>query len=103
MPIADPREMGSTHAAMIATLSGIDGYRRYFREAFGSEAITEANVAAALADYVRSRKSGNAPYDQWARWSHSWSRSMAKATRTRRRATFLARRAECEQEERSRT
>lgn len=66
MPIADPNEMGSTHATMVATLSGIDGYRRYFREAFGTDAITESNVAAALADYVRSRKSGNAPYDQWA-------------------------------------
>ena len=65
-PIADPREMGNAHPAMITTLSAIDGYRMYFAEAFGSPEITTERVAAALADFVRTRRSGNAPYDRWS-------------------------------------
>ncbi|MDP2319015.1 MAG: cytochrome c peroxidase [Acidobacteriota bacterium] len=66
MPIADPREMGFDHPAMIQRLSNIPGYRRYFVEAFGANTITADQVAAALADFVRTRMSGNAPYDRWA-------------------------------------
>ncbi|MFA5908610.1 MAG: cytochrome c peroxidase [Vicinamibacterales bacterium] len=66
MPIADPQEMGLDHRAMVARLSAIPGYRRYFREVFGSEALTTNHVAEAIADYVRTRKSGNAPFDRWS-------------------------------------
>lgn len=65
VPIADPNEMGLAHQAMIERLSAIPGYRPYFREAFGSETLTRDHVAAALADYVRTRVSGNAPFDRW--------------------------------------
>ena len=51
---------------MIARLSSISGYRRYFAEAFGSDSITADAIAAALSAYVRTRMSGNAPYDRWA-------------------------------------
>ena len=66
MPIADSREMGMSHPAMLGRLSEIGGYRPYFQAAFGSPDITLDRVAAALADFVRTRKSGNAPYDRWA-------------------------------------
>jgi cytochrome c peroxidase len=66
MPIADPHEMGLEHGAMVSRLSGIEGYRPYFEKAFGSRDITKERVASALAEYVRSRRSGNAPYDRWA-------------------------------------
>ena len=66
MPIADLKEMGMSHPAMITRLSEAGGYQRYFEEAFGSRSITGDRVATALADFVRSRKSGNAPYDRWA-------------------------------------
>jgi len=66
MPIADSREMGMSHPAMLGTLTGIRGYGPYFEEAFGAPSITMDRVAAALADFVRTRKSGNAPYDRWA-------------------------------------
>jgi cytochrome c peroxidase len=65
MPIADPKEMGLDHGAMATRLSAISGYKRYFVEGFGSEAVTLDRVAAALADYVRTLKSGNSPYDRW--------------------------------------
>jgi cytochrome c peroxidase len=66
-PIENPIEMGNTHTAMIETLSKIQGYRPYFREAFGSEAITTERVAKAIADYERTRMSGNSAWDRWRR------------------------------------
>lgn len=65
-PIADPREMGMTHEAMRLRLSGVAGYAPYFADAFGSPQITNERVAAALADFIRTRRSGNAPYDRWS-------------------------------------
>lgn len=65
-PIANTKEMGLGHQAMVERFSAIAGYRPYFREAFGADDITGERVAAALADYVRTRMSGNAPYDRWA-------------------------------------
>ena len=65
-PISDPREMGLEHPAMITRFAGIEGYRRYFDEAFGSSDITTERIAAALADFVRTRRSGNSPYDRWS-------------------------------------
>jgi cytochrome c peroxidase len=64
-PIENPVEMGSSHQSMIETLSKVPGYRPYFKEAFGSEEITKERVAHALADYERTRMSGNSPYDRW--------------------------------------
>ena len=64
-PVENPIEMGNTHEQMIDTLEGIDGYAKYFEEAFGSPAITNGRVAKAIADYERTRMSGNSPYDQW--------------------------------------
>ena len=66
IPISDPHEMGMDHGAMVSRLERIAGYRPYFEKAFGAGAITKENVASALAEYVRSRRSGNAPYDRWA-------------------------------------
>jgi len=65
IPIAGATEMGLEHRAMITRLSAIPAYGPYFRDAFGSTGVTLDRVAAALADYVRMRRSGNAPYDRW--------------------------------------
>ena len=65
-PIANGQEMGLDHDAMVQRFSGIAGYAPYFKEAFGSTAIARERVAAALADYVRTRMSGNSAYDKWA-------------------------------------
>jgi len=64
-PIANPIEMGNTHEAMIDTLSKVQGYKPYFKEAFGTEEITKDRVAQTIADYERTRVSGNSPYDRW--------------------------------------
>jgi cytochrome c peroxidase len=65
MPISDPKEMGMDHSEMISRLSTLPDYRRYFFQAFASEAITGEVVAVALSEYVRTRMSGNAPFDRW--------------------------------------
>ena len=64
-PIANPIEMGNTLEAMLQTLSQLSGYGPYFEEAFGTEEVTEERVAKAIADYERTRMSGNSPWDQW--------------------------------------
>jgi cytochrome c peroxidase len=64
-PIENPVEMGNSHQAMVATLEGIRGYRPYFAEAFGTPEISKERVAQALADYERTRMSGNSPWDRW--------------------------------------
>lgn len=66
-PIANPLEMGHTHEAMVAGLAKIAGYRPYFEEAFGSEEVTKERVAKAIADYERTRLSGNSAWDRWRR------------------------------------
>lgn len=64
-PIANPIEMGNTHDAMLATLRSIKSYPGYFKQAFGDESITKERVAKAIADYERTRMSGNSPWDRW--------------------------------------
>ncbi len=50
---------------MTQRLAAVRGYRSYFKEAFGTEEITDARVAQAIADYVRTRVSGNSAYDRF--------------------------------------
>jgi cytochrome c peroxidase len=64
-PIINPNEMGSSEAAMLQTLSAIAGYRPFFAEAFGDDRITTPRVLRAIADYERTRMSGNSPFDRW--------------------------------------
>ena len=64
-PIVNPVEMGNTHARMVATVSAIAGYRKYFNEAFGSEEVTLDRVARSLADYMRTRMSGDSAWDRF--------------------------------------
>jgi cytochrome c peroxidase len=79
-PIANPLEMGNTHEEMIATLSRVQGYKPYFAEAFGTDEITKERVAQAIADYERTRVSGNSPYDRW-RFNHEQDAVSAAAKR----------------------
>ena len=64
-PIANPIEMGNSHESMIDTLKRVPAYAPYFQEAFGTPEITKERVAKAIADYERTRMSGNSPWDRW--------------------------------------
>ena len=63
-PMANPIEMGYTHEAILRGLQD-NGYAPYFKQAFGTEEITAARMAKAIADYERTRLSGNSPWDRW--------------------------------------
>jgi cytochrome c peroxidase len=64
-PLENPTEMGSSHSQMVEALSAVSAYKPYFKEAFGTDEVTKERVAAAIADYERTRMSGNSPYDRW--------------------------------------
>jgi cytochrome c peroxidase len=90
-PIANPIEMGSSHARMEQTLSRIGGYRPYFVEAFGDARITRDRVAQALADYERTRMSGNSSFDRW----HTGKNDQAVAGDVKRGFALFAGTAQC--------
>ncbi|MEQ1897203.1 MAG: cytochrome c peroxidase [Vicinamibacterales bacterium] len=64
-PVENPIEMGNTHDGMVTVLTNIKGYGPYFKEAFGTEAVTKERIAEAIAAYERTRMSGNSPWDKW--------------------------------------
>lgn len=64
MPVSNPQAMGSSHEVMVKTLAET-GYAPYFTEAFGTPEVTKERVGKALADYQRTRLSGDSPWDRW--------------------------------------
>ncbi|GJM25742.1 MAG: hypothetical protein DHS20C16_21570 [Phycisphaerae bacterium] len=64
-PVANPIEMGNTVEKMIDSLNEIKPYAAYFKEAFGTPEVTKDRVAKAIADYERTRMSGNSAFDKW--------------------------------------
>ena len=82
-PMINPIEMGNKdHAQVIQRLSGIKGYAKYFKEAFGSETITIDRVTKAIADYERTRMSGNSAWDKYVAGDRSALSPEAKKGRT---------------------
>ena len=67
VPMESPFEMGSTHQAVVTTLSGIAGYRVMFAKAFGSGGIDIERVTMAIACFERTVLSGNSPFDRYKR------------------------------------
>jgi cytochrome c peroxidase len=57
-------QMGGDPDAMAMTLNGIEGYRNEFQKVFNGPATGE-NIAQALAAFVRTLKSENAPWDKY--------------------------------------
>ena len=64
-PISNPVEMGLDITTLVARLRDVRAYAPYFSESFGTTEVTSARVASALADYVRTLRSGNSAYDRW--------------------------------------
>lgn len=63
-PIADPDEMGNTVQQAVNTLGADREYAATFRAVF-AEGVTEPNLAAALATFVRGIVAGDAPVDRF--------------------------------------
>jgi cytochrome c peroxidase len=67
MPIIDHVEMGMpSHDAVVKKVNGIDGYRTWFKNVFGTD-VTIDGVGKALASFQRTLLSGNSPVDQFDR------------------------------------
>ena len=63
-PIQNPIEMGHTLDACVECLSGIEGYKKQFKEVFGTK-VTADGIAKAIAAFERTVLSGDAPYDRY--------------------------------------
>ncbi|MBI4868493.1 MAG: cytochrome-c peroxidase [Candidatus Wallbacteria bacterium] len=66
-PIANDREMGGSHDVAVRAIAAVAGYAPFFRRAFGTPVVTLERITAAIADYERTRISGNSPWDRWRR------------------------------------
>lgn len=64
-PIQGHSELGMNLQELMVRLQGEDRYRTAFRHAFGKGEITPENLARALASYLRTLRSGNAPIDRY--------------------------------------
>lgn len=65
-PMINPIEMGNkNHEVVVARIAAIEGYPKYFREAFGTEEVSIERITKAIADYERTRMSGNSAWDRW--------------------------------------
>lgn len=64
-PLTDPMEMANTLLGVEIRLNRIPAYREQFAAVFGSEEITAANVARALAAFQRVIIAGNSPWDRY--------------------------------------
>lgn len=62
-PIQNPIEMGHTLEACVECLSGIEGYKKQFKEVFGTE-VTSDGIAKAIAAFERTILSGDSAYDR---------------------------------------
>lgn len=72
--IGNPTEMDSPPAQLAQRVGAIRGYLPYFRQAFGTEEVTPERIAGAIADYVRTRYSGNSRWERWMDENESSSR-----------------------------
>lgn len=61
-PIQNPIEMGNTHAAAVASLKNIPGYKAQFEKIF-SDGVTIDNVGQAIAAFERTLVTGPSQYD----------------------------------------
>lgn len=64
-PIENPVEMDLSHETCVKRIGGIDGYRKRFQNAFGTDKVTIDLIAKAIATFERLVLSGNSPYDRF--------------------------------------
>lgn len=64
-PVEGSNELGLDLDELVGRLGGDADYRGAFRAAFGTEDVSGDRVAQALASYVRTLRSGDAPVDRF--------------------------------------
>jgi cytochrome c peroxidase len=63
-PIENPIEMDLTLTEAVQKLNKIEGYRKQFREVFGTD-VTSEGIAKAIGAFERTILAGDAPYDRF--------------------------------------
>ncbi len=64
-PIANPKEMASTHELAVKVLETIPAYVAEFKKAFGSDKITINEVTHAIAEFEKTLVTPNSRFDRW--------------------------------------
>jgi len=64
-PIENPVEMATTHAAVVETIAGVEGYKPLFKSAYGDTTVNIDRIAKAIASYERTVLSGNSAWDRF--------------------------------------
>ncbi len=82
-PMINSIEMGNEdHDVVVKRVAEIKGYGKYFKEAFGTEEVTIDRVTKAIADYERTRMSGNSAWDRYTDGDRDALSDAAKKGRT---------------------
>ncbi len=66
-PIANPGEMGFTHALAADVVGSIPQYRAEFKAAFGSDKVSIDEITAAIAAFEATLVTPNSRFDRWLR------------------------------------
>ncbi|MDR3392897.1 MAG: cytochrome-c peroxidase [Sulfuriferula sp.] len=64
-PIANPGEMGFTHALVVEMLESIPAYQVEFKQVFGTDKIDIDKVTTAIAEFEKTLVTPNARFDKW--------------------------------------
>ncbi|MDR1349904.1 MAG: cytochrome-c peroxidase [Zoogloeaceae bacterium] len=64
-PIANPREMASSHTLAVDVLTSIPGYVAEFKQVFGKGKIDIEQVTTAIAEFEKTLVTPNSRFDQW--------------------------------------
>ena len=63
-PIANDIEMGNSHDVCAQTIGSIEGYKPFFKAAYGDEKVTIERMSQAIASFERTILSGNSAWDR---------------------------------------
>ncbi|WP_283106922.1 cytochrome-c peroxidase [Shewanella surugensis] len=64
-PIANPKEMGSTHSLAVTTIASIPEYQKLFADNFDNNAISIDTITDAIAAFEETLVTPNSPFDQY--------------------------------------
>lgn len=78
-PIANPKEMGFTHALAINVLETIPGYKAEFKQVYGAPEIDIDQVTDAIAAFEETLVTPNAPFDRFLKGDDTAISAQAKA------------------------
>lgn len=64
-PIANPKEMASTHEMAEKVIASMPQYREWFKKAFGSDEVTIDRITTAIAQFEETLVTPGSKFDQW--------------------------------------